>query len=141
MFKLVLVIAGLVFPAAAMACDQKPEKLPSSMVCVESLCVSGRCQENSILFESLNSKNATAFYELESFNRDAEVTQSCENDKVQISANDGEQLDGISLVREDVKKLRLGRAGHIMGIREVGYWYADGDHTTSVSVVECMVVD
>ena len=141
MRHLLIFVVGSLLSAGALACDQKPAKLPNSMVCVESLCVSGRCQENSILFEELNSKSPTAFYELESFSREAVVQQSCENDRVKLASNDGEQIDEIELVRKDVRELQEGRKGSINGIRETGYWYADGDHTDSVSVVECMVVD
>lgn len=122
--KNLLCSLAALFSLNAFALDQPPVAVPTALKCKEILNVYGLAK--------LKRVNLTAVRLA-----DARIFQSEENDIFLIDFTDGDQIEKFEFKREEIDSLDTGKIGKVRGVRTQGFAYADGEHTTGLTVVEC----
>ena len=134
------IIPILSFAVAFSASAYEPQanvKFPNSLKCKDILCALGRdgCQASDAALEirEINSSNGPLILD----STRGVIEQKADSDRVTLNFSDGDQMSTITFLKDDVAELSAGKTKSIRGIRDVGYWWMDGDHTDAVFVTEC----
>jgi hypothetical protein len=117
----------------ALAETQGPATLPNNLKCKEILNVIGNDNLGTIILRNLNSQPEGRGTNMPS----GTVRQSQDNDQVVIDFTDGDQTESLTFKKEEMTDLTAGNRKSIRGLHAVGFWWADGDHTSDLAVVEC----
>jgi hypothetical protein len=130
MKRLILIVCtlSLAIGLEAFARDQQLAKVPDSLKCRDTLCIyGGFCQNDPMPGDVFVVSTKDGY----------KVVQDGSNDQVVLDASDGDQVETITFQKEGMTALVQGSAKSIRGVRNVGFWWADGDHSNALTVAEC----
>jgi hypothetical protein len=133
-----LALLGIVALGSTAYAEQGRASLPESLNCQEVICVYGSFCKGSDGLQSLKlSAMRTGQPSLETgdISTVGAVASSNDKDEVVLDFSDGDQTETITFNKNELSAMSTESV--VRGLHRTGYWWADGDHTNALTVIEC----